>query len=296
MSAVKTPEWYAERVGMITGSRVPRILGLAAGGPESVMREMVREHFGDEPEFTGNRFTRWGEDHEDDAIKQYMIEHHFLVTGRDVFVRHPTIDWLGVHPDGLVERDGSVEAKCPVTATYVHISQRPDYYEQIQAVLEATGRAWCDLIVWRPDPPLWVSRVERDPLWAETRLPVLEAFHDRFLQIIADPDLAAPYRAPLRDVRWDEEWLEAEACFADALTVRDAAEVEVALRRQRLIELSDGRTTRGALFQVTHSLRTGQVDWQQAAKKYAGDDIDPEPFRRKGTKVISVRPIGGNGK
>ena len=58
----RTPEWYEARKGRITASSVGAILGLSPHAkPDDVMRRMIREYQGLEPEFTGNTATEYGD-------------------------------------------------------------------------------------------------------------------------------------------------------------------------------------------------------------------------------------------
>jgi len=86
------------------------------------------------------------------------------------FVRHPTIEWAGASPDGLVGGDGLVEIKCPNTATMIEtlLSQKVPgkYITQMQFQMACTGRKWCDFVSFDPRMPakaqLFVTRVDRD--------------------------------------------------------------------------------------------------------------------------------------
>ena len=57
----RTPEWFEQRKGRITGSRVGAILGMSPWQkPADVLRAMVREYHGASTEFTGNPATDHG--------------------------------------------------------------------------------------------------------------------------------------------------------------------------------------------------------------------------------------------
>lgn len=300
----KSAEWHAARVGKITGSRLPKILGLSTfGTAKSVMREMVREHFGDEPEFVDSPPTMWGTEHEDDAIAQYMIDTGELVHTRHGFFVHPQYEWLQIEPDGLVGEDGVVEAKCPWRAHYVHVSQRPDYEVQIRAAMDCTGRKWGDLAVWYPDPPLWRSRVEHDPDWLTQPLvlaggailppimPVLDKFRADLERVIESERLAEPFRRPLKDIRTDEDFAAAEVEYAEALAVKSAAEAQVAAAKARLEKLSAGRSCQGRYFHVIHTNPKGKVNYSKVLEKYA-PDVDLESFRGEGSHTVTIRAVG----
>src|SRR5690606_12583446 len=103
-----------DRVGRITGSRVAAILGANPyQSRDDVLREMVRQYHGAEPEFSGNDATRHGERHEPDALALYESENGCMTHGGGELVIHPQHDFLAVTPDGLVGENGMVECKAP---------------------------------------------------------------------------------------------------------------------------------------------------------------------------------------
>jgi predicted phage-related endonuclease len=66
----------SRRVGRITASSAGAILGMAPyQKPADVMRRMVREYHGAEPEFTGNPATEYGNFHEAGAIRELEMIH-----------------------------------------------------------------------------------------------------------------------------------------------------------------------------------------------------------------------------
>ena len=76
----------------------------------------------------------------------------------------------GASPDGLVDKDGQIEVKCPNSATHAKtlLAKKPDgkYITQMQWQMACTGRKWCDFVSFDPRFPehlqLCVIRVERD--------------------------------------------------------------------------------------------------------------------------------------
>ena len=173
------------RVGRLTGSRVGAVLGQSKYATRAdVLAEMVAQARGQEPLFTGNEATQWGNDHESDAVAAYEEAHGVFTHSGQVFVIHPVHDFLACTPDGLVGDDGLIECKCPYRARYTHIDQKPEYLAQIRLQLECTGRQWCDFVVWRPDG-VDVSRVHHDPSWLPLVLPTLEAFMAEYRAAIA---------------------------------------------------------------------------------------------------------------
>jgi hypothetical protein len=118
--------------------------------------------------FTSFDMTRG---HELEPINRAAYE---LLTGEFVtltpFVTHPSIEWWGASPDGLVGEDGLFEAKCLNAANHLEILRGGDilkYLPQVHTQMIVTGRKWCDLCFYHPDYPehlqLAVRRVDADP-------------------------------------------------------------------------------------------------------------------------------------
>lgn len=274
------------RADIITGSRLPAILELSPYNTrEGVMREMVRDYFGDPADFTGNIATEWGNRHEADGIAEYEMRAGVKVDKtleQQELVMHPSIPFLGYTPDGLVGTDGLVEVKCPYRALYDHIDQRLDHEVQIRTGLECTGRKWGDYVVWRPEGISPPSRVHHDPAWFSTVLGTLGEFMAEYRAIIADEKLAAPYRKPLIDVRTDEEWALAELDYLECLAAKTAAEKAGEQAKARLVWLAgDSKKTRGRSILLTRSNPSGSVSYKKALDKLC-PDADLTPFKSSG--------------
>lgn len=165
----RSAEWFSARVGCLTASAVadilPSVKALKSGEVKKTYRDsretlkdvIIAERLSGEPR---NTFTtaamQWGIDHEDEARDWYQVETGELVdlTG---FINHPSVQWLGASPDGLVGDDGLIEIKCPASHThikYVKSIRRgevpDDYKPQMLLQLIVTGRQWCDFITYDP--------------------------------------------------------------------------------------------------------------------------------------------------
>ena len=63
-----TKAWLQQRVGRVTGSNVGAVLGVNPyKTPDDVIRQMVRDYHGADPEFKGNAATCWGSFNEEGA-------------------------------------------------------------------------------------------------------------------------------------------------------------------------------------------------------------------------------------
>lgn len=167
-------EWKAARLGKVTASRVSDVVAKTKTGwstsRANYMAQLVAERLtGTCQESYTNAAMQWGTDTEAQARAAY--EFH---TDRDVeivaFVEHPRMSWAGCSPDGLVEVNGLVEFKCPLTATHIATLLGGEidgkYVKQAQWQMACSERAWCDFASFDPRLPpemqLHVRKIERD--------------------------------------------------------------------------------------------------------------------------------------
>lgn len=171
----RSPEWFAARLGKVTGSRVADLMAKTKSGYSAsranYMAELICERLtGEQLERFQNAAMQHGTDTEPQARAAYefMTDRAVVETG---FTIHPTIADFGASPDGLIGADGLLEIKCPNTATHVDTllteTVSAKYITQMQAQMACTGRAWCDFVSFDPRLPsalqLWVTRIQRDP-------------------------------------------------------------------------------------------------------------------------------------
>ena len=169
-------EWFYQRLGKVTASRVADVIAKTKTGysasRENYMAQLVVERLTQtKAESYTNAAMQWGTDQEPFARAAYEAAQGVMVEEVG-FVPHPTIEWAGASPDGLVggEGEGLVEIKCPNTATMIEtlLSQKVPgkYITQMQFQMAGTGRKWCDYGSFDPRMPakaqLFVRRVDRD--------------------------------------------------------------------------------------------------------------------------------------
>jgi len=169
-----TPEWFALRLGKVTASRITDVLAKVKTG-EAVTREdyrteLVVQRLTNKPSET---FTNPAMEHgvAYEPIARITYEEKASVFVEQVsFVDHPTIEWFGCSPDGLVGEDGLIEIKCPSSKNHIKylLGGKPPakYVPQMQCQMAVTGRKWCDFVSYDPRLPedlqLFVVRLERD--------------------------------------------------------------------------------------------------------------------------------------
>lgn len=183
----RSDEWFADRAGKITGSRmsdvmVEREVGEFKSGPRkgqpkpqplaliNYAHQLAAERLTQKPRKQVKAYAlQWGRDVEPAAVAAYQAETGTIVE-QCGFITHPQYDFIGASPDFLVGADGGGEIKSPESPE-VHLETLlnglpAEHIEQIQGGLWVTGRQWWDFISYHPDFPeglrLYVQRVQRD--------------------------------------------------------------------------------------------------------------------------------------
>lgn len=190
MTTQGSDDWFAQRIGKVTASRLNDVMATLKSGGEAATRKNYRAQLiaerltGTKADSFTNSAMQWGTDNEPIARANYEI-----LTGADVdqigFVDHPVIGMTGASPDGLIGVAGLIEIKCPNTATHIEYLLAgvapSDYHNQMLWQMECTGREWCDFASFDPRMPddmqLFVVRFNRD----EDRLNELRAGVVKFL-------------------------------------------------------------------------------------------------------------------
>lgn len=173
-SEQQTEEWFSQRLGKVTASRVADIIAKTKSGYSTsranYMAELICERLtGSRGDSYMNAAMAWGTATEPQARSAYEAATGQLVETVG-FVPHPTILEAGASPDGLVGDDGLVEIKCPNTSTHIDTllgkSVPSKYITQIQWQLACTGRKWCDFVSYDPRMPenmqMFLFRVPRN--------------------------------------------------------------------------------------------------------------------------------------
>jgi putative phage-type endonuclease len=200
----RSPAWFNQRKGRVTGSNVAAILG---DDPyrtaDDVLRAMVRDYHGVESEFPDNPAMAWGRANEANAIGLFELS-----TGLDVKKCgfFPYEDWLGASPDGLIGDDTILEFKCPYgirnktnPVTFKRLDQT-HYYGQIQIEMLASGRTKAIFAQWTPNGE-YVEHVAQDQAWLDENLSRLRAFYDLYLSELDNPEHLEPKRREINTPR-----------------------------------------------------------------------------------------------
>ena len=190
-------KWFQFRSGRITASKVHSVVHTKEDMPSQSLIKSICYPGSYKFESTA---TSWGCSHEEKALNIYkniMKEHHenFEVNRCGFFI---SIDYpfIGASPDGLIScsccGEGCVEIKCPFchkdqfifeaveqNKTFclkkennnIKLSEKHQYYYQIQTQLHVSNRLFCDLFVWTdkdyhieriwPNKSMWSIIIEK---------------------------------------------------------------------------------------------------------------------------------------
>lgn len=192
----RSEDWHADRCGKVTASRIKDVDAKPIKGKahNALTLTILTERLtGVQEETKTNSLMQWGIDQEPYAIAAYENETGNFVIGTGL-IDHPVIKMSGASPDGLVGKDGQIEAKCPSSQTHLNTiltKEVPaEYVPQITWQLACTRRKWCDFVSYDPRFPmglqLMVVRVRRDADEVKRLESEAVKFLDEVAAIVAD--------------------------------------------------------------------------------------------------------------
>lgn len=289
MTEQKSQGWHDQRKGRITGSIVGAALGLSPWQkPADVIRAMVREYHGAESEFTGNIATDHGNMHEQRAMLAFMRETGLSVEKTGF---HPYGDRMGASPDGLTSDGGVLELKVPYSlrngGDFKPLADQPHYAAQVQMELLATGRTHAYFAQYRApkgDPlapdyveeAISIERVEADPSWIDRNLGAINAFYQRYLAELDNPEHLEPPRVHIDSADAGTLLMELDA-------IRKRKKEDEKREKEILAELVKMAEEKNASIHgrpLTLVERKGNIDY---AKVPELKGLDLEKYRKKGS-------------
>lgn len=175
MSEQGTEEWFSERLGKVTASRIKDVISRTKTGPSTSRKNyaaelMLERVTGVRQEGFANEAMRRGSELEPLARIAYEEARGLDYVAQVGFIDHPFIKRSGASPDGLVGIDGMVEIKVPNTATHaawaIAGKVPQEHVPQLAWQLACTGRKWVDFVSYDPRMPegqqLFIRRYHRD--------------------------------------------------------------------------------------------------------------------------------------
>lgn len=178
MNDQRSPEWFKERCGKITASRIDAVMAKPKGkNTYSATRanykaQLVLERITGEEK--GSNFQtkamERGTELEPEARWAYNSKFD-VVAEPQGFIQHPTIPNAGCSPDGFVGDEGMIQIKCPYPANHIEwlTSGAVPTEHRKQMAMELSccpERKWSDFVSYCPDMPphlqLFVARLKRE--------------------------------------------------------------------------------------------------------------------------------------
>jgi putative phage-type endonuclease len=279
----RSPEWFASRLGLITASSVGAILGHSPNATRAdVMRRMVREWHGAEPEFTGNIATEYGQNNEAGAIVEFKLETGFDVEPVGFITKE---DWAGCSPDGRIGEVDPIglEVKCPfglrdapAPVPFKSLRSQLHYYDQVQFSLWVTGWQEWKFYQWAKNGTMLETYVA-NPYWQYESLVELQEFHKEYLHEREMPH-AAKYLAPRRK---EIDTPEAARVMAEYDQICESIENAESRKKELLADMVRMAGEKDAVIagrNLTKVEKAGAVSYAKAIKELL-PDADLEKLR-----------------
>ena len=190
-----TEEWLRARLGRITASGMADVLRKdpAAKTRVKYMAQLAEERI---TGMLANGITTHAME-TSSAFEKHARRAYELYTDTQIdeygFVIHPTMDFAGCSPDGVVGIEGGIEIKCCQSAVHLAWQKKgkvPTEHEpQMVWNMACCEAVWWDFVSYDPlapeDQRLFISRLHRD----EKRIEFLEAavrqFNEEVEEVIA---------------------------------------------------------------------------------------------------------------
>ena len=184
------PAWHLARKGRLTASNFGVVLKAKRVTP-SLLKRLLGEY-----DLSRVKAVQWGVNNEEEAIKAFTSKTGKRVEDTGIWFHSSGI--LGASPDGIVDDQTVLEAKCPYTERNMTIEEAVQssatfclekceseqcytlkkdhiYWLQVQGEMYFSQRKFCYFVVWTAKNSA-VIRIERDETWA-ANIPLLTQFY-----------------------------------------------------------------------------------------------------------------------
>lgn len=188
----RSDEWFAARVGKITGSGMGHLCPGRKGSSfysinskwasQYKIQKIYEAITGKTYPVPDNEAMQWGRKYEDEARELYCKTYGTKVIETGA-LRLDFSKNTAVSPDGIIydgqgfskDNVGVLEIKCPGIDNHIKYMTKgecpPNYYAQVQAEILATGSDKAHFMSYRPDLPsdykMFVVEVDRDEEYIE---------------------------------------------------------------------------------------------------------------------------------
>jgi hypothetical protein len=186
--------WKLLRVGKITASNFSDVLNRKTGRG-TYMRRLVAERLTGQPVETYKNGVMLNGTETEPLAREYYEQLYGVQCRQVGFIELD--EWVGVSPDALIDVDGGLEIKCPLSSThvgYILDGRVPsEYIPQIQGSLWVTGRKWWDFMSFCPAMRTrkdFIVRVYRDEKYINILAEAVNQFKtelQKMIQTISNP-------------------------------------------------------------------------------------------------------------
>lgn len=178
-------DWLAQRCGLLTASEMKLIVTPTLKVADN---DKTRAHVYEllfqrltgfvEPQYVSDAMLRG---QEDEIYARAAYEEHYASVTEVGFITNDRWGFtIGYSPDGLVGDDGLIECKSRCgkyqVQTIAENEVPAEYMIQLQTALMVSERQWIDFISYHGGLPMFVKRVEPDPLIQGAILAAATAF------------------------------------------------------------------------------------------------------------------------
>lgn len=191
-------EWLLLRRDLLTASNFGKIIRARPSSYANYTKTLLYS-----TGITANSLN-YGKQNEPIAVKQLELQEKLIVQPCGLFI-HPSYNFLGATPDGLIDEDGILEIKCPYSVAgmdpeeaaaskaipyfkmsaqgTLQFNQKHVYFYQVQGQLEITNRSYCLFGMFTSsDFPLKVIKIQRDKdFFKDEMLPKLTFFYENHM-------------------------------------------------------------------------------------------------------------------
>jgi len=196
------PAWHIARRGRLTASNFGSVLNAKRITP-SLLKRLLGEY-----DLSGVKAIQWGVDNEEEAIRAFTLNTGKAVKETGIWFDSSGI--LGASPDGIVDDETVLEAKCPYTERNVTIEEALKsrtfclkksesgrgyalkkehvYWHQVQGEMYFSRRKFCYFVVWTTKD-VAILLIQRDNTWVENILRLLQFYHDHLFPKVVEGEL-----------------------------------------------------------------------------------------------------------
>ncbi|XP_044182630.1 uncharacterized protein LOC122963280 [Acropora millepora] len=192
------PAWHLARRGRLTASNFGSVLHAKRVTP-SLLKRLLGEY-----DLSRVKAVQWGVNNEAEAVKAFIN-----LTGKTVQETGLWLDGsgiLGASPDGIVDEDSVLEAKCPYTERNMTIEDAVNtspnfclkktengqyalkeehvYWHQVQGEIYFSRRKFCYFVVWTSKDVV-VLKIAKDEAWSKNITKLTQFYFEHlFLKVV----------------------------------------------------------------------------------------------------------------